>query len=228
MQTSSNGSRRHENFGYKIIPSFVGLFFVNTTLVGKLLPNSAGSPQGALPWGGYRLISSGVTVAPMDKEIPMARAQGSSAHLLMKRETAYGQAATGTTSACPSTAAISAASRASSTARCSAAATINAIAKGETLVRAPWNSSVSRRSDATCYGRSFASLVASAIPRPPACCYARDSKSRTGTCRERRTGARRSTGSTGTAIRLAGTSAGGIHGAAPAGAGRARAGAASR
>jgi hypothetical protein len=30
-----------------------------------------------------------------DKEIPMARAYGSSAHLLMKCETTYGQAATG-------------------------------------------------------------------------------------------------------------------------------------
>jgi hypothetical protein len=42
----------------------------------------------------------------------MARAYGSSAHLLMKRETTYGQAATGNYIACPSTAAISAASRA--------------------------------------------------------------------------------------------------------------------
>jgi hypothetical protein len=42
----------------------------------------------------------------------MARAYGSSAHLLMKRETAYGQPATGDYGACPSTAAISAASRA--------------------------------------------------------------------------------------------------------------------
>jgi Phage tail tube protein len=32
---------------------------------------------------------------PLDEEIPMARAYGSSAHLLMKRETTYGQAATG-------------------------------------------------------------------------------------------------------------------------------------
>ena len=42
----------------------------------------------------------------------MARAYGSSAHLLMKRETAYGQTATGNYIRMPSTAATSAASRA--------------------------------------------------------------------------------------------------------------------
>jgi hypothetical protein len=42
----------------------------------------------------------------------MARAYGSSAHLLMKRKTTFGQAAPATTPVCPSTAAISAVSRA--------------------------------------------------------------------------------------------------------------------
>jgi hypothetical protein len=42
----------------------------------------------------------------------MGRAYGSSVHLLMKRETTYGQAATATTSACPSTGATWAASSA--------------------------------------------------------------------------------------------------------------------